>query len=296
MSTALATLSDEIAATIERAAGGVVAVEARRRIGSSGFYIRPNLILTADHALESDDVEIVHAGGATEAGTIAGRDPSTDLALVRTASAGTPLTFAPADAARVGAIALAVARDDDGDLSATMGVISAVGAAWRTWHGGEIDRFIRPDLALYPRFSGSPLIDVNGAVIGLNTGGLSRRQSLTVPATTIERVVAALLERGHIARGYLGVALQPVRLPRALGGGDGAVVVGVDPDGPADRAGMILGDVITGANGTPSDLEDLHATIAAARLGATLPVDVLRGGVRQRVDVLVGERPDRGEG
>ncbi|MEA2721199.1 MAG: serine protease DegQ, partial [Candidatus Eremiobacteraeota bacterium] len=179
---ALVALSNDVAGTVERVAPGIVAVEARSRIGSSGFYIRPDLILTADHALESDEVEIVRADGKTESATIAGRDPSTDLALLRVENAGAPLEFASADALRVGAIVLAVARDDDGDLAASMGVISAVGGPWRTWHGGQIDRFVRPDLSLYPRFSGSPLVDVTGRVIGLNTGGLSRRQSLTVPA------------------------------------------------------------------------------------------------------------------
>ena len=222
---ALAALSNDIATTVERVASGVVAVEGRARIGSSGFYIRPDLILTADHALESDEIEIVRANGETETATIAGRDPSTDLALLRVENAGVPLEFASPDALRVGAIVLAVARDDDGDLAATMGVISAVGDAWRTWHGGEIDRFVRPDLSLYPRFSGSPLVDVSGRVIGLNTGGLSRRQTLTVPASTIERVVDALLTRGgRIPRGYLGVALQGVQ--------GGVIVLGVEPKQP----------------------------------------------------------------
>src|ERR1700676_585369 len=208
---ALVALSNDVASTVERVAAGVVAVEARSRIGSSGFFVRPDLILTADHALESDEVEIVRAGGETETAAIAGRDPSTDLALLRVEKPGTALEFDPAEALRVGAIVLAVARDDDGDLAASMGVLSAVGAGWRTWQGGQIDRFVRPDLSLYPRFSGSPLVDVTGRVIGLNTGGLSRRQSLTVPASTIGRVVETLLARGGpLPRGYLGVALHGV--------------------------------------------------------------------------------------
>jgi S1-C subfamily serine protease len=283
---ALAALSNDIAGTVERVAGSVVAVEGRARIGSSGFFIRPDLILTADHALESDEIEIVRADGAAEPATIAGRDPSTDLALLRVANAGVPLEFASADALRVGAIVLAVARDDDGDLAASMGVISALGDAWRTWHGGEIDRFVRPDLSLYPRFSGSPLVDVSGRVIGLNTGGLSRRQTLTVPASTIERVVDALLTRGgRIPRGYLGVALQGVQ--------GGAIVLGVEPNSPADQGGLIVGDIITALAGkTVEDADDVHAQLGAGTVGKQLTLDVRRGGTPQQVQVTVGERPE----
>ena len=283
---ALAALSNDIATTVERVASGVVAVEGRARIGSSGFYIRPDLILTADHALESDEIEIVRANGETETATIAGRDPSTDLALLRVENAGVPLEFAPPDALRVGAIVLAVARDDDGDLAATMGVISAVGDAWRTWHGGDIDRFIRPDLSLYPRFSGSPLVDVSGRVIGLNTGGLSRRQTLTVPASTIERVVDALLTRGgRIPRGYLGVALQGVQ--------GGVIVLGVEPKSPADQGGLIVGDIITAIGGKAvEDADDVHAQLGAGTVGKQLALDVRRGGSPHQVQVTVGERPD----
>ncbi|GAC1580656.1 MAG: trypsin-like peptidase domain-containing protein [Candidatus Elarobacter sp.] len=291
-SSALVALSNDIASTVEHVAAGVVAVEARDRVGSSGFYIRPDLILTADHGLESDEVEIVRANGDTESATIVGRDPSTDLALLRTVNAGAPLELASADALRVGAIVLAGARDDDGDLAASMGVISAVGAAWRTWQGGEIDRFVRPDLALYPRFSGSPLVDVTGRVVGLNTGGLSRRQVLTVPASTIERVVETLLARGgRIPRGYLGVALQAVE--------GGAIVLGIEPDSPADRGGLIVGDVITTIGGIAvEDADDVHAQLGSATVGTVLGLDVRRGGAPQHVVVTVGERPqaDEGEG
>jgi len=283
---ALVALSNDVAATVERVAPGVVAVEARSRIGSSGFFIRPDLILTADHALESDEIEIVRADGKTENATVAGRDPSTDLALLRVEKAGTPLEFASVDALRVGAIVLAVARDDDGDLAASMGVISALGAPWRTWHGGDIDRFVRPDLSLYPRFSGSPLVDVTGRVIGLNTGGLSRRQSLTVPAATIQRVVDALLTRGgRIPRGYLGVALQAVR--------GGAIVLGVEADSPADKGGLIVGDIITAiAGASVEDADDVHAQLGASTVGTALGIDVLRGGTPKHLDVTVGERPE----
>jgi serine protease DegQ len=293
---ALAALSNDIAGTIERIAPSIVAVEARHRVGSTGFYVRPNLILTADHTLESDDIEIVPAGGATERATIVGRDPSTDLALLRTDTAGVPVTFADGGALRVGAIAFAVARDDDGDVAATMGVVSAVGAAWRSWNGGDIDSYIRPDLSLYPRFSGSPLVDGDGNVIGMNTPGLSRRQDITVPAATIARVVETLVSRGHVAQGYLGVALQHVHLPERLGGGAAAVIVGIESDSPAERSGLIVGDVLTGLDRARVGIDDLHAAIARSAAGATLALDVLRGGTPQAIAVTIGERPARERG
>jgi S1-C subfamily serine protease len=167
-----------------------------------------------------------------------------------------------------------------------MGVISAVGAAWRTWQGGEIDRFVRPDLSLYPRFSGSPLIDVTGRVIGLNTGGLSRRQSLTVPASTIQRVVETLLTRGgRIPRGYLGVALHGVD--------GGAIVLGVAAGSPAERGGVIVGDVITAIGGKKTeDAEEVHAQLGTSSVGTQLAIDVLRGGTPKHLNVTVGERPE----
>jgi S1-C subfamily serine protease len=282
---ALVALSNDIAGTVERVAESVVAVEARSRIGSSGFFVRPNLVLTADHTLETDEVEVVRAGGATERATIAGRDPSTDLALLRVEREGAPLAFAAAESLRTGAIAIAVARDDDGDVAATLGVVSAAGAAWRTWHGGEIDRFIRPDLSFYPRFSGSPLVDAAGRALGLNTGGLSRRQVLTVPGSTIERIVETLLARGgRIPRGYLGVALHGVE--------GGAIVLGVEPNGPAARGALLVGDVITAIGGVPiEDADDVHAQLRSGTAGTELEIDVVRAGAPLRLRVVAGERP-----
>jgi S1-C subfamily serine protease len=283
---ALAALSNELATTIERVAAGVVAVEGRSRLGSSGFFVRPGLILTADHALEHDDIDVVHPDGETERVTVAGRDASTDLALLRSQRAGVPLAVATSQPLRVGTLVVAVARDDDGDVAATMGVLSAVGAAWRTWQGGHIDQFVRPDLGLYPRFSGSPLADASGRVIGLNTSGLSRRQALTVPLTTIERVVDALLAGGgRLPRGYLGVALQAVD--------GGAIVLGVEPNGPAANAGVIVGDVIVGIAGTTvSDADDVHAQLGSDLVGTTVGLALRRGGVPVTLQVTIGDRPE----
>jgi S1-C subfamily serine protease len=291
----LAALSNDIAATIERVAATVVAVEGRDRIGSSGFFVRPNTIVTADHAIESDDVDVVFADGRTERARIAGRDPATDIALLNVGSVGpaTALAELADHDTRVGAIAIAVARDDDGDLSATMGVVGSVGAAWRTWRGGEIDRFVRADVSLYPRFSGSPLVDAAGRLIGMNTWGLSRRQAVVLPASTIARVIDALGTRGRIARGYLGLAMQGIELPQTLGGGTGVIALGVAPGGPAERGGLIVGDIITTLAGrriTSSD--DIGALLDAASVGNQTVVGVLRGGKPLEVDVTIGERPD----
>ena len=220
------------------------------------------------------------------------RDPATDIALLAVATAGPP-PIAPAADVRVGAIVIAVARDDDGDLAATMGVVGSVGAAWRTWRGGEIDRFVRADVSLSPRFSGSPLVDAAGRLIGMNTWGLSRRQAIVVPATTIERVAAALGTRGRIARGYLGLAMQGIELPESLGGGSGVIALGVAPGGPAERGGLIVGDIITTLAGRRiHSSDDIGALLDAASVGSQTIVGVLRGGKPHELDVTIGERPD----
>jgi len=289
----LAALSNDIAATVETVAANVVAVEGRDRIGSSGFFIRPNTILTADHAAESEEVEVVYADGRTESARVSGRDAATDIALLTVATTGAPaLASLAAPDLRVGAIAIAIARDDDGDLAATMGVVGSLGAAWRTWRGGEIDRFIRADLSLYPRFSGSPLVDATGRLIGMNTWGLSRRQAVVVPVATIARIVDGLGTRGRIARGYLGLAMQSIDLPEALGGGSGVIALGVAPGGPAERGGLIVGDIITTLSGRRiGDSDDVQALLDAASVGQQTAVGVLRGGKPLELTVLVGERP-----
>jgi serine protease Do len=290
---ALAALSNDIAATIDAVAANVVAVEGRDRIGSSGFFLQPNTIVTADHALESDDIEVVFADGRSEKARVTGRDAATDLALLTVATAGPPALGPLADGhLRVGAIAIAVARDDDGDLSATMGVVGSLGAAWRTWRGGEIDRFVRADLSLYPRFSGSPLVDAGGRLIGLNTWGLSRRQAVVVSAATIARVVEALGTRGHIARGYLGLAMQGIELPDALGGGSGVIVLGVARGGPAEAGGFIVGDIITALGGRRiGDSDDIQASLDAASVGSHAVAGIVRGGQPLELNVTIGERP-----
>lgn len=290
---ALAALSNDIAGTIDAVGAHVVAVEGRDRIGSSGFFLAPSTIVTADHALEADEIAVVYRDGRTEQARIVGRDAATDIALLTVPTAGPPALEQLASAElRVGAIAIAVARDDDGDLSATMGVVGSLGTAWRTWRGGEIDRFVRADLSLYPRFSGSPLVDAAGRLIGMNTWGLSRRQAIVVPAATIARVADALGTRGHIARGYLGLAMQGIALPEALGGGGGVIVLGVEPGGPAHSGGFIVGDIVTTLAGRRiADSDDIQALLDTASVGSHAAAGILRGGAPLELNVTIGERP-----
>jgi S1-C subfamily serine protease len=176
--------------------------------------------------------------------------------------------------------------------------VSAVGGEWRTWQGGAIDRFVRLDLAVYDGFSGGPLVDTAGRVIGLNTSGLARATAVTVPASTVARVMGQLLARGHVARGWLGIATQPVRLPpalqRSLGSESdaGLVVVNVEPDSPADRGGVLIGDVLVALDGRPvRDPGDVLAALGGERIGHAVSLRIVRGGRAETVSVTVGERP-----
>ena len=289
----LAALSNDIAATVDAVAPAVVAVEGRDRVGSSGFFLRANTIVTADHAVEHDEIDVVFADGQTERAQLLGRDPATDIALLTVARSGpAPLTMQPPNDLRVGAIAIAVARDDDGDLAATMGVVGSLGAPWRSWRGGEFERYIRADLSLYPRFSGSPLVDAGGQIIGMNTWGLSRRQAIVVPAATIARIVDALGTRGRIARGYLGLAMQGIALPASLGGGNAIIALGVAPGGPAERGGVIVGDLLTTFNARRlRDSDDIASLLDAGTVGSSAIVGILRGGKPLELTVTIGERP-----
>jgi S1-C subfamily serine protease len=182
---------------------------------------------------------------------------------------------------------------------ASWGVISALGPRWRSARGGDIDRLVRLDLVLYPGFSGGPLVDAAGRVVGLNTSGLAHETRLALPVTLVKRVTDELLRKGHVSRGYLGLGMQPVRLPEpfhaqpGLGPG-GLIVVMVEPSGPAARAGVLLGDVLVALDGAPvGDLDDVQARLGSDRVGVEIPAVVLRGGVRADLRITVGEQPRR---
>ena len=295
----LLSFSNDLAAAVERAARAVVSVHARPRLPSTGVLWRPGIVVTAEHTVRVDEeIRVAWSDGRAAPATLVGRDPGTDLAVLRIGESDRPAAeIGDSAALKVGHLVLAVGYGP----RASWGVVSAVGGAWRTGRGGEVDRLLRVDLVLYPGFSGGPLVDASGKVAGLVTSGLSRQLELAVPASTVNRVVDELLATGRISRGYLGVGLQPVALPEALGrlapGADarGLIVVGVVADGPAARAGLMLGDVLVALEGTPlHDLDDVQTAVAGRRVGTAVTVSLLRAGTALDVAVTLAERPPRG--
>ena len=230
---------------------------------------------------------------------LAGRDPGTDLAVLRidggelpVATLGEPATLRP------GHLVLALGRTGDGGPRASFGAMSATGGKWRCWKGGEIDLWLQADLTLYPGFGGGPLVSADAQVLGINSGGLSRPLATTIPVSTVNRVLEHLVTRGYVARGWLGAAMQPVRFSDAaksrlgLTRSGGLVILSVEPDAPAALAGLMLGDVIVSIEGHPLEHPDQVLEILAGDVvGRTLGVEFVRGGRLERVDLLVGERP-----
>ena len=298
-SSLLAGLSLDLAATSELVGRSVVAVHARRRIPSSGVMWRPGVVVAASHTINRDeDISVSLASGRSAAATLAGRDPSTDIAVLRVEDSAVPaVEKGTVDDLQVGRLVLALGRPGP-QLTASLGIVSAVGGEWRTWHGGRIDRFVRLDLSIYDGFSGGPLVEVGGRVLGLNTSGLARAMALALPAATVDRVTDQLLSSGRVTRGYLGLAAQPVQLPEGLSrrlqlpGRLGLVIVNLESDGPAERAGLLVGDILVALEGQDlGDPSDLIAALGAERIGRPVSLRVIRGGELQTIAVTVGERP-----
>lgn len=299
MSSLLA-LSNSIADTVEQAGSSVVAVNAGTRISPSGIHWRQGIIVTSDESIQRyDEISITLGDGRTLPVKLVGYDSSTDIAVFQLENADIPVAkIGDATTIKVGHLVLGLARSSEGDLRAAMGAVSVVSGAWRSMSGGNIDQFIRPDISLYPGFAGGPLVDAAGNVVGMNTSG-RRGTALTIPAATVDRVVNQLQSKGRIARGYLGVGMQPVRLPKNLKTAlnlpatTGVIVVNVESSGPADNAGVLLGDVLVKFdNIAVSDTGDVLALLNNSdRIGKTVPVQIIRGGALIELAIAVGERP-----
>jgi S1-C subfamily serine protease len=298
MPSALLALSNNLADVVEQVGHSVVTVQGRSRLSSSGVHWRSRIVVTADETIKrSEDITVTLPDGRTVPATLVGRDPSTDIAVLKLQDVELPVAeIGEASLLKVGHVVLAVGRSSESGLSASMGVVSAISGSWRSSYGGLIDQFVRLDLNLYPNLEGGPLVEASGRVVGITVSG-PRRTVITIPASTINRVVDQLLAKGHIARGYLGLGMQPVRLPETLKNTlnlsslGGVIVINVESDGPADKSGVLIGDVLVAIDGTPvSDTSDIQAILGSQTVGKTLNVQIVRGGTLVEVALTVGER------
>jgi len=293
----LSALSEGMADAVASVATAVVRVNGRRRRAGSGVVIAQNTVLTASHVLErEEDLSVETADGRTLSARFAGRDHSSDLAVLKVEGLDIePATPVEADA-RVGQISLAVGSPSRGEgPRATLGVVSAVGGPVRSRRGPRLERYIQTDATPYPGFSGGPLIDARGNVLGILVSGWGRGAAFAIPADIAWRTAGTLSEQGSIKRGYLGILSQPVRLPDGQSLGltqrGGLLVVGVEDGSPADRGGLMVGDILATLDGQPvEDTDDLLLLLAGDRVGRAVPVKLVRGGELAEVEITVGER------
>jgi S1-C subfamily serine protease len=286
-------LSNDIAALVEKASKSVVRVDARRGRAGTGIVWDSGLVLTANHVVEQEeDIQVVVDDKTTKA-TLVGRDPATDLALLKVEGLSAPaMPRGKVDELRPGQIVLAIGRP--GSLKATFGTISAVSSSWRGWRGSEIEHLIQTNAPLYPGFSGGPLVDVDGRAIGMNSWVFGRGDGRAIAMDVAERVIASLKADGRIRRPYLGIGTQEVALPEPVKAkarqDSGLLIVAVEPQSPADKAGLMQGDTLVALNGTTtSSLEDLYTGLRKAKVGATQTVRVVRAGELKDLQVTVGE-------
>jgi S1-C subfamily serine protease len=291
-------LSSSFADTIADLENSIVAIECGRRSTASGVVWRPGMIVTTHHGLRlRENLKIILAGESLNARLI-GRDATTDLAVLGIDSDKLmPVSGANDLVVRAGEVVLSVGRSRLEDISASCGIIARTGSAWRSWRGGEIDRLIRPDIQLYVGQSGSALVNEQRQVLGINSPALARLAVITIPAQTINRVVDALLELGHVPRPFLGLAMQPIPVPdpaQELLPADAEevlLVTHVESKGPAALAGVMVGDVIVLFNGEPvPGLREILHRLRASRIGHTISLTVFRGGAKVDLTLSVADR------
>ena len=297
--TDLSGVSQALVDLVQRTTPGIVAVKAAPYRVVSGVVLNDNLIAVADHTLRREERVPVHsASGSETAAVILGRDPSVDLAILKAEGMNaSPLPHADPTLLKPGMLAAVVGLTIDVGPSASLGILGAVGPSRRTWRGGTLDHFIRLDVNIYPSQSGAAVMSAGGQLIGMATPGLLRHSAVAVPLATIERVSRELVNEGRIRHGYLGVGLQPVAIPAnlksKLGSAQetGLILLSVEADSPAERAGLQIGDILTALGGNAvTDVEDLQQALRGDTVGRTVPVVLMRGGERIETQVAVSER------
>lgn len=284
----LAALSASLSGLVAATAPSIVAVHSHR-VRSSGFLWKPGLIVIADEALaEEGDVTVTLAGGRQVSAKVAGRDPTTDVALLRAETSDAPAAALSDAVPPVGALAVTIGGRD-GEALAALGLVATSGPAWRSMRGGEIAARIELELSLRRQAEGGLALDASGRAFGMTVFG-PRRRVIVIPAATIARVAAQLETHGKVARGYLGLGLQPIRLDRD--GGVGAMVMSVDTDGPGAKAGVHQGDVLQAWDGQPIGLvSTLLRALGPTSVGKTVALSIRRGGETRTINLEIGERP-----
>lgn len=293
MANELQAYSDQMAAAVEKAGRSVVSVDARNHVPGSGIvWSADGEILTADHIVQRDEnINVTLPDGSTHPATIVGRDPGSDLVLLKVEASGlTPAEWN--ESAKIGNLAFAVGRP--GDLQASLGIVSAVGGPVRG-RRRQIEAYIQTDVIMYPGFSGGPLVDASGRLLGLNSSALGRDASIALPYSAVKPVVDALKTHGHVKRGFLGVHTQPVRLAANLAESlkqeTGLMVIGTESDGPAAKGGLMQGDVLVGLGDTAiHEIDDLQAALGPGTVGKSLTAKIIRGGEVKDLSLTVGER------
>jgi S1-C subfamily serine protease len=288
----LLAFSENVAQLVERTAGFVVGVAAGRRQSSSGIHWRSGVVVTAEEALDRDEgIKLALPGGRVVDASLAGRDPTTDVAVLRFQPDGLPAATTANTIPSAGHLVLAVGSYDGAPL-AQLGIVAFANGPWHSRRGGTIDRLVRLDLTLSPAAEGGAIVDIEGRVLGMAVLG-PRRRVLAIPTATIDLAVDQLLARGHVFRGYLGAGLQRLRRDRAAAGpSNGVLVVSVDPNGPSARAGILVGDILTAWNGSPIErVREVMRLLGPETVGSSVDLALIRGGSPIALKVVIGERP-----
>jgi S1-C subfamily serine protease len=294
----LVELSDALADAAEKAGKATVLVNARRRMPASGIVYAPDLVLTADHIVErEEDIKVTLAAGTEVPAKLAGRDGGSDLAVLKLERAVDSVAELTKTPARLGQIALVLGRPSPEGIEASLGTVSAIGGPIRTGRGGMLERYIRTDSISYPGFSGGPLVAADGTVLGINTSGLTNGAAITIPADIALKIADALVKDGRIKRGYLGIRSQPVEIPQTAQKSlkreqaTGLLIVGVENNSPASKGGLMVGDILVAVAGEPVlHHDELFARLNGEVAGKSTPIEILRGGQPQTLNVPVGER------
>ena len=296
MSNTLREFSDDLSAAVERGGTSTILVDARKRYPASGIAFAEDLVLTADHVVTKEDIKVGMPDGKTLSATVAGRDPGSDLALLKLAEKALSAAKT-SDDVKVGQLVLALGRPNNAGMQVSWGIVTAISGPTRTFRGGMLDEYLQTETTPYPGFSGGPLVNTEGEVLGLNTSGLTRGSSLTIPVKVAWRIAEALAKHGSIKRGYLGVRTQPVEIPEAARNalqreqGQGLLVLWLEDGGPAQAGGLLVGDILVAVSGQPvGDPDDLFAALNSETVGKAIAVEVLRGGRPETVQVTVAER------